>query len=70
VTLPSGDLIWVRVQAEYAAMGEGASGPSDVGLGQRIAPAAEAFRLPGFTQTVGAWSPLSVKLLMSTRLIH
>jgi len=52
VTLPSGDLIWVRVQAEYAAMGEGASGPSDVGLGQRIAPATEAFRLPGFTQTV------------------
>ena len=52
VRLPSGDLIWVRIQAEQAAMGERASGPSDVGLGQRIAPAAEAFQLSGFTQAV------------------
>jgi hypothetical protein len=50
--LPSGDLIWVCVQAEQAATSDGASGPADVGLGQRIAPAADALRLPGFTQTV------------------
>ncbi len=52
VMLPSGDLIWVHVRAEQAATGDGASGPMDVGLGQRIAPTAEALRLPEFTQTV------------------
>jgi Trypsin-co-occurring domain 1 len=52
VMLPSGDLIWVHVQAEQAAMIDGDSGPTDVGLGQRIAPIAETLRLPGFTQTV------------------
>jgi hypothetical protein len=50
--LPSGDRVWVRVQAGQAATSDGASGPSDVGLGQRIAPTAEAPRLPEFTQTV------------------
>jgi Trypsin-co-occurring domain 1 len=53
VVLPSGDLIWVRVQvAEPAAAGERADGPADVGLGERIAPAVEALRLPGFADTV------------------
>jgi len=52
VMLPSGDLIWVRAQAEQAATSDGASGPVDVGLRQRIAPTAEALRLPEFTQTV------------------
>ena len=50
--LPSGDLIWVRVQAEQAATSDGASGPVDVGLGLRIASAGEALRLPEFAQTV------------------
>ena len=52
VTLPSGDLIWVHVQAEPAATSDGGSGPADVGLGHRIAPIAETLGLPGFTQTV------------------
>jgi len=52
VMLPSGDLIWVHVQAEQAVMSDGDSGPTDVGLGQRIAPIAETLGLPGFTQTV------------------
>jgi hypothetical protein len=51
--LPSGDLIWVRVQlAEPAATGGPAAGPVDVGLAQRIAPAVEALHLPGFAETV------------------
>lgn len=51
--LPSGDLIWVRVEAAMpAANGERAAGPADVGLGERIAPAVEALRLPGFAETV------------------
>jgi hypothetical protein len=53
VMLPSGDLIWVRVQvAEPAATGERAAGPADVGLGERLAPAVEALHLPGFAETV------------------
>lgn len=52
VMLPSGDLIWVRAQAGQAAASDEASGPVDVGLGQRIAPTAEALRLPEFTQTI------------------
>jgi hypothetical protein len=52
VMLPSGDPIWVRVQAEQAATGDGASGPVDVGLGKRIAPTVETLQLPEFTQTV------------------
>lgn len=53
VMLPSGDLIWVRVQAaEPAAASEQAAGPADVGLGKRIGPAAAALRLPGFAETV------------------
>lgn len=39
--LPSGDLIRVRVQAEHAATSDGVSGPTDVGLKQRVAPSAE-----------------------------
>jgi hypothetical protein len=51
--LPSGDLIWVRVQgAAPAATGEGAAGAVDVGLGRLISPAAEALCLPGFAETV------------------
>jgi Trypsin-co-occurring domain 1 len=51
--LPSGELIWVRVQAAGpAATGERAAGPADVGLKERIAPTAEALRLPGFAETV------------------
>jgi NTP-dependent ternary system trypsin peptidase co-occuring protein len=51
--LPSGDLIWVRVQgAAPAATREGAAGAVDVGLGQRISPVAEALCLPGFAETV------------------
>ena len=51
--LPSGDLIWVRVQgAAPAATREGAAGAVDVGLGQRVTPAAEALCLPGFAETV------------------
>lgn len=51
--LPSGDLIWVRLQgAEPVAAGEGAAGAVDVGLVERIAPVAEVLRLPGFTETV------------------
>lgn len=53
MTLPSGDLIWVRVQvAEPAAISEQAAGPADVRLGDRIAATAEALGLPGFTETV------------------
>ena len=52
VMLPSGDPIWVRAQAEHAATGDGASGPVDVGLGQKFAPTAEALRLPEFAQTI------------------
>jgi hypothetical protein len=51
--LPSGDLIWVRVQgAAPAATGEGAAGAEDVGLGHGIAPVAQALCLPGFAETV------------------
>jgi hypothetical protein len=51
--LPSGDLIWVRVQrAAPAATREGAAGAADVGLGQRITPTVEALCLPGFAETV------------------
>lgn len=53
VLLPSGDLIWVRLQgAGPAATDEQAAGAVDVGLGERITPVAEVFRLPGFTETV------------------
>ena len=53
VMLPSGDLIWVRVQAAaLATTGDRAAGAADVGLGERIAPAVEALRLPGFAETV------------------
>lgn len=53
VMLPSGDLIWVRVQGAEAAAADGhAVGAADVGLGERIAPAVEALRLPGFAETV------------------
>ena len=53
VMLPSGDLIWVRVQAAApAAPGERAAGAADVGLGKRIAPAVEALPLPGFAEAV------------------
>ncbi len=53
VMLPSGDLIWARVQvAEPAASGEQAAGPADVRLGDRIGSTAEALRLPGFTEMV------------------
>lgn len=51
--LPSGDEIWVRVEAAEPAATEGqAAGPVDVGLAQRIAPSAEALRLEGFADTV------------------
>jgi len=50
--LPSGDLIWVHVQAEQAATSDGDSGPVDVGLGRRNAPISETLALPGFTETV------------------
>ena len=51
--LPSGDLIWVRVQgAAPAATREGAAGAVDVVLGQRVTAAAEALCLPGFAETV------------------
>ncbi len=53
VILPSGDPIWVRVQAEHAATSDGVSGPTDVGLKQRVAAGAEALRLSEFSQTVG-----------------
>jgi hypothetical protein len=52
VILPSGDLIWVRVQAEHATTSDGASGPTDVGLKERVASSAEALRLPEFNQTI------------------
>lgn len=51
--LPSGDLIWVRMQgAEPAATAERAAGAADVGLGERIPPVAEMLSLPGFAETV------------------
>lgn len=51
--LPSGDLIWVRVQgAAPAVTGEGAAGAEDVGLGQAITPVTKALCLPGFAETV------------------
>lgn len=53
VMLPSGDLIWVRVQAAApAAAGERSAGAADVGLADRIAPTVEVLRLPGFAETV------------------
>jgi Trypsin-co-occurring domain 1 len=53
VMLPSGDLIWVRVQAAEPAATDGqAAGAADVGLAQRIAPTAEVLNLPGFAETV------------------
>jgi hypothetical protein len=49
--LPSGDLIWVRVEAaEPAATGGQAVGPVDVGL--RHGPTVEVLHLPGFAETV------------------
>jgi hypothetical protein len=52
VVLPSGDPIWVRVQAEHAATSHGVSGAADVGLKQRVVQGAEAIQLPEFSQTV------------------
>lgn len=52
VMLPTGDVIWVRVQPGQAVTTDPAAGPTDVGLGDRIAPIAGAFQLPEFTQTV------------------
>jgi Trypsin-co-occurring domain 1 len=53
VLLPSGDPVWVRVQAPApAAAGERTSKPVDVGLGKPIDSAAEALRLPGFAETI------------------
>jgi hypothetical protein len=53
VALPNGDLIWVRVRAvEQAALEEQTTGPADVGLAERVAPAVEALRLPGFAETI------------------
>jgi hypothetical protein len=53
VMLPSGDLIWVRTHvAGPASAGEQVTGPADVGLGERIGPAAGILRLPGFAETV------------------
>jgi hypothetical protein len=51
--LPTGDLIFVRVQAEQAVTIDRAAGPTDVGPGDRVAPIAGAFQLAEFTQTVG-----------------
>ena len=51
--LPSGDLIWVRVEApDPAAIGERIPGPVDVGLGKSVGSAVEALRLPGFAETI------------------
>jgi hypothetical protein len=51
--LPSGDLIWVRVEApDPAAIGERIPGPVDVGLGKSVDSAVEALRLPGFAETI------------------
>jgi hypothetical protein len=52
VMLPTGDVIWVRVQPERAVTVDRDAGPADVGLGDRIAPIAGAFQLPEFAQTV------------------
>ena len=53
VILPSGDLIWVRVQAAQPTASSGRpAGPADVGLSERIAPTVEALHLPGFADTV------------------
>jgi len=53
VMLPSGDTIWVRVQATAPDItGERPTGAADVGLRDRIAPAVEVLHLPGFTETV------------------
>jgi hypothetical protein len=52
VMMPSGELIWVRLQAAAPAATHERGGAADVGLGERIAPAVEALRLPGFAETV------------------
>lgn len=53
VKLPSGDMIWVRLQGAASVAGEeDAIGAADVGLGERVTSAAEALTLPGFTETV------------------
>jgi hypothetical protein len=53
VTLPSGDSIWVRVEAAEPVATDGrAAGAADVGLVQRIAPPGEVLRLEGFAETV------------------
>lgn len=51
--LPSGDLVWVHLgDAKLAAASENAPGAADAGLGERIASASEALRVPGFAETV------------------
>jgi hypothetical protein len=51
--LPSGDLIWARVQAAGPAeVGDNAVAPVDVGLRERAGPAVGALSLPGFAETV------------------
>jgi hypothetical protein len=53
VMLPSGDLVWVRVQVPApAATGERTPGPVDVRLGKPVDSAVEALRLPGFAETI------------------
>jgi hypothetical protein len=53
VMLPSGEVIWVRLQeSEPVVAGERATGAEDAGLGDRITAAAEVVRLPGFAETV------------------
>jgi Trypsin-co-occurring domain 1 len=52
VMLPTGDVIWVRVQAEQAVTTDRAPSPTDVGLGNRIVPIAGVFQVPEFARTV------------------
>jgi Trypsin-co-occurring domain 1 len=51
--LPSGDLVWVRIEAPGAGSADHrGAGPEDVRLGDRTVTPAEVGQLPGFAETV------------------
>lgn len=51
--LPSGDMIWVHLgETQAAAACDNTPGAADAGLGERLASAGEALRVPGFAETI------------------
>jgi hypothetical protein len=52
VLLPSGDTVWVSVEAAGPTARSGVAGPVDVGLRDQVAWAVAAVKLSGFTETI------------------